>query len=265
MATANRFSALFTSSSTNAFPNIGKELTKSMPCDEQSKETSSTRIKKTPTKIILGHRSYEEDLLLRKSAYYILADKEKLTSSLAKSRKFKSVDSNEECLHKENCRFAHSLEELKISDCLFGRRCRFVKMSSDKLINVDETGKVCRHKHPDENNECFMQRTGLDKYKSINTSRLQNVLVQPPPPFSPSQPPPPAFSPQQCIQEKITQNQLVAQNKIEQHKVVKIETKNETLDTEQILIIRVPTQLASQALEIAIKSGKSNVQIVIVD
>ena len=269
MTTANRFSALFTSpikiSSTQAaFPEIRKEPLCSTPCYEQRDETRKeispelkTQNKKMQTKIILGHRSYEEDLReqkksSRQSAYDILADKEKLTSSLVKSRMCKSVDTKEQCQHGDNCRFAHSLDELNISDCLFGQRCHFVKMSNGELIDVDKTKKVCTHKHPHENRESFMRRTGLDRYKNVPTPTLQNVVVQPSPPFSPSQPPPPPFSPSQ------PQFQL----KIEQHR---IETKKEIVDSEQILIIRVPKQLASQALEIAIKSGKSSVQIVIIE
>jgi hypothetical protein len=38
-----------------------------------------------------------------------------------------------------------------------------------------------------------------------------------------------------------------------------------TTTSDQILVIRVPKELASQALEIAMKSGKSNIQIEIVN
>ena len=52
------------------------------------------------------------------NAYNILADKEKLALSLVRSRMCISVDKNEKCHQGDNCRFAHSLEDLKISDCL---------------------------------------------------------------------------------------------------------------------------------------------------
>ena len=281
MSTANRFSTLFksptnasTTKYTTDFPELGKEPTKESinePIKELTKETinePTNEIKKMPTKIILGHRSYEEELreqnksydeeeiLSRKSAYDILADKEKLATSLAKTRMCKSVDANEPCQHGDECRFAHSLEELKFSDCLFEQRCRFVRMSNGELINVDSTRKVCSHKHPHENIETFMRRTGFDRYKHVSTK----VVVQPAPPFSPSQPPPP-MSPPPSSQVQLVN--CMDQPKVEQPKVE--QPKVDQSNSDQILVIRVPKQLATQALEIAIKSGKSNVQIVVVD
>jgi hypothetical protein len=230
----------------------------------------------------LGHRSYEEELrqqnthydeeeiMSRKSAYDILADKERLATSLTKTRMCKSVDANEPCQHGDECRFAHSLDELKISDCLFEQRCRFVRMSNGELINVDSTKKVCSHKHPHENIETFMRRTGFDRYKHVSTK----VVVQPAPPFSPSQPPPPTSPPPSSQSQLVKVEQLKVEHpkvehpKVEHPKVEHINdvSKTQVLDnSDQILVIRVPKQLATQALEIAIKSGKSNVQIVVVD
>ena len=224
----------------------------------------------------MGHRSYEEERQSQiSSAYDVLADKEKLASSLHKTRMCNSLHTNEPCQHEDKCRFAHSLDELKISDCLFGQRCRFVRMSNGELINTDNTTKVCTHKHQHESTESFMRRTGLDRYKCTQRPVLQKVVVHPAPPFSPSQPPPPLSSwtqrptvEQPTVEQRPTVEQptveqpTVEQPTVEQHKIV---TKQERIDSDQILVIRVPKQLASQALEIAIKSGKSSVQIVIVD
>jgi hypothetical protein len=94
--------------------------------EQESKNIS----KKTPTKILLGHRSYQEDLHEKEAYYDVPLDKQKLTNSFVKTRMCTTVDKNENCRHGENCRFAHSLDELKISNCLFEQRCRFVRMSS---------------------------------------------------------------------------------------------------------------------------------------
>ena len=281
MTTANRFSALFTSPTkistkyTNDFPELGKELGKDFGSIQTSEPKVETIFKKTSTKIILGHRSYEEDRQSqRSSAYDVLADKEKLASSLQKTRMCNSLDTNEPCQHQDKCRFAHSLDELKISDCLFGQRCRFVQMSNGELVNTDNTTKVCAHKHQQENIQSFMRRTGLDKYKCMQRPVLQKVVVHPAPPFSPSQPPPPSSSSTQSptVEQHTVEQHTVEQHTVEQHTVEqptveqhKIVTKQERIDSDQILVIRVPKQLASQALEIAIKSGKSSVQIVIID
>ena len=328
MSTANRFSALFksptdasTTKYTTDFPELGKESTNEATKDsikespnkvtkESTKESTNESIKESPkksTKIILGHRSYEEELreqntpydeeeiMGRKSPYDILADKEKLAASLEKSRMCKSVDANELCQHGDKCRFAHSLAELKISNCLFDQRCHFVRISNGELVNVDSTKKICSHKHSHETFETFLQRTGLVRYRHVQRPTLPKVVVQPPPPFSPSQPPPPPsqsqfhlgwvttqLSPDYMAQPKVEVERPKVEVErpkveVERPKVEveqpnveversKVETKTQAVDnSDQILVIRVPKQLASQALEIAIKSGKSSVQIVIVD
>ncbi len=276
---------------------------------EKSENIRRTSAKKTPTKIILGHRSYEEELR-EKDEYYldhgtnvydILADKEKLASSLVKSKMCSSVDKNEQCQHGEHCRFAHSLDELKISNCLFEQRCRFVRMSNGNLVNNGE--KVCSHKHPHETTESFMSRTGLDRYKCAPRSVVQktsqpqvaqpqvaqpqvaqpqvaqpqvaqpqppplpqHMFWQPPPPLPQHmfwQPPPPPL-PHMFWQPPLPPLPKPSVDQQSQTKQV-AEKFIGTTTSDQILVIRVPKELASQALEIAMKSGKSNIQIEIVN
>ena len=229
---------------------------------EHEKERKYKNIaKKTPTKILLGHRSYQEDLHEKEAYYDVPLDKEKLTNSLFKTR----MCSNAECQHGNNCRFAHSLDELKISNCLFGQRCRFVRMSNGELINYGE--KVCSHKHPHETKETFLSRTGLDSYKQSSKS-VDQPQVEPQPMFwqpqfvqaqvepqhmfwQPQfvqpmfwQPPPPPF-PKPFVDQQCQTNKV------------------ETL-ADEILVIRVPKELANQALEIAMKSEKVRIQIEII-
>jgi hypothetical protein len=209
----NQFAALFKSPINspydNDFPTLGQEnkpeKTEPEKSGLKSENISRTSAKKTPTKIMLGHRSYEDELRekdsyyeqentdQRTSVYDILADKEKLASTLIKSKMCSSVDKNEECQHGEDCRFAHSLDELKISNCLFEQRCRFVRMSNGNLVNNGE--KVCSHKHPHETKEAFMSRTGLDRYKSGRKTQPQVSPQQAPQPPQPqvAQPQQPTF------------------------------------------------------------------------
>ena len=286
MTTSNRFTALFKTETNVSSSNIRAVSKSSLEQDIKPDVLSG---KKTQRKIILGHRSYEDDLYekdpsrQRTDVYDILADKEKLAISLVKSRMCNSVDKKENCQHGTSCRFAHSLDELKVSDCLFEHRCRFVRMSNGELIN--NGAKVCTHKHPHENIESFMRRTGLVKYRSIT----RQIVVKPAPPFSHSQPPPPFSPPPQSSlrSAKITQvetqvdtqvdtqvvTQVVTQveTQVDTQVVTQVETQVDTqvdtqVSTDQMLTIRVPKRLASQALEIAIKSNKfSSVQIIIVD
>jgi len=273
MSTSNRFSSLFKE------PSLDKQDS-TLKLELESEKNISA--KKIPIKIMLGHRSYEDELRekdayydkknceQRTSAYEILADKEKLASSLAKSKMCSSVGKNEECQHGENCRFAHSLDELKISNCLFEQRCRFVRMSNGTLVNNGE--KVCFHKHPHETKETFMSRTGLDRYKCAQPSvekktqptvaqvdQPHNPLAfwQPPPHVSVwhSSPPipPPTFD-QQSHQPSVDEQTNTVPEKL-----------NEATTSDQILVIRVPKELANQALEIAMKSGKTRIQIEVIN
>ena len=298
MTSANQFSSLADVSPAKFI----KTDSSTFELEQESKNISQTSTKKTPIKIILGHRSYKDELSekdayyyqenddQRTNAYSILADKEKLASSLIKSRMCSSVDKKEVCQN-SNCGFAHSLDELKISNCLFEKRCRFVRMSNGELVNNGE--KVCSHKHPQETDETFMIRTGLDRYKRVPQAQVAQAQVaqaqaqvaqvpspqqsfwQPPPPPFPQQsfwqpqpppfpqqsfwqPPPPPF-PQPSVEQP-----TFPQPSIEQQ--CQTDKVDDTLATaEQILIIRVPKELANQALEIAMNTGKTRIQIDIIN
>lgn len=278
MSTSNRFSALFKEPFDNDFPSLGK--------DDSTLELESEKnisAKKIPTKIMLGHRSYEDELHekdayydnQRTGAYEILSDKEKLASSLIKSKMCSSVGKNEECQHGENCRFAHSLDELKISNCLFEQRCRFVRMSNGKLVNNGE--KVCSHKHPHETKETFMSRTGLDRFKCAPQSVEQKARPQVVQSFCQQPPPQPTFWHQQTTVDQQPPPQpafwhppppppLPQPTVVQQSQTNTVPEKlNDATTSDQILVIRVPKELANQALEIAMKSGKTRVQIEIIN
>ena len=81
-----------------------------------------------------------------------------------KTRMCNSLDTNQLCRHGEECRFAHSLEELVIRDCRFKNECRFVKIKSGKIVN--DGSNTCRNKHPQESKDDFIKRTGLSHYKT---------------------------------------------------------------------------------------------------
>jgi hypothetical protein len=259
--------------------------------EHQFERESQNIAKKTPIKILLGHRSYQEELH-EKQAYYdqentdqstkaydILADKEKLASALVKTRMCSSIDKNEECQHGEHCSFAHSLDELKISNCLFEQRCRFVRMSNGALVNNGE--KVCYHKHPHETKETFMSRTGLDRYKSSPKSVEPQVAHQQVPqpqlaqPFWKPPPPPPLFQPmftQPMFTQPMFTQPMFTQPMFLQpppppplpKPLVDQQYQTNKVDDE-ILVIRVPKELANQALEIAMNSGKTRIQIEIIN
>jgi len=222
--------------------------------------------KKTPTKILLGHRSYQEDLH-EKEAYYDFSVDKKLATSFVKTRMCPSFDKKEECQHGTHCRFAHSLEELKISNCLFEKRCRFVRMLNGELINHGE--KVCSHKHPHETKETFFSRTGLDRYKQYPKSVDEVAQPQIEPQHSFWQPPPPVLQPMfwqpapPVLQPMFWQPQPPPFPKL----FVDQQCQTNKVDTfvDEIVVIRVTKEIANQALEIAMNSGKVRIQIEIIN
>jgi len=67
--------------------------------------------------------------------------------------------------YREICTFAHSISELQLAPCAFGKNCRRRDGTYDR-----ETGKTnkskparCQFKHPDESTDQFYTRTGRDK------------------------------------------------------------------------------------------------------
>ena len=271
MTSANRFSTLFKSPAKIALLEDDKSYLDAFPSlletnDSDTIESSPPKeegAKNIRTKIILGPRSYEdelrekqqESLKQRTEAYGILADKEKLGKSLLKTRMCNSIDKGEPCPHEGNCRFAHNLSELNIPPCLFGENCRFVREQNGKLFNTGE--KVCNHKHPHESRECFLYRVGFNRYNNQDTQQTNIGKVQALPPQQIQ----PKFeiqaSPQPPIQPKF---------EIQAPSPTPVETKepNQAKDS-QILVIRVPRELAARALEIALNNGKTNIQVEFTD
>jgi hypothetical protein len=96
----------------------------------------------------------------RNIAFDILKNSEKINSTRIKT---KMCFKGENCKHK-GCTFAHNEKELKISNCIFGKNCKFVKKQSGILINKCKT-QICKHKHEDENMTEFYLRIDSKNYK----------------------------------------------------------------------------------------------------
>ena len=296
MTSANRFSPLFKSPAKIALLEDKSSYSDAFPPLLETNESDTTELSPSPkeesaknikTKIILGPRSYEdelrekqeESLKQRTEAYGILADKEKLGMSLLKTRMCNSIDKSEPCQHEGNCRFAHDLSELNIAPCLFGENCRFVRAQNGKLFNTGE--KVCNHKHPHESRECFLYRVGLNRYKNAPAHAKVEFHAPPPPPAHAkvefhAPPPPPTHAkvefhapPPPPTHAKV---EFHAPPPPPAHAAVEFHAPppppaHAAVDCEnsRILIIRVPRELAARALEIALNNGKTNIQVELID
>jgi hypothetical protein len=129
--------------------------------------TQNMKTGKKIIKLIMPFKTYEDEL---RDKY--VNNTTELDANL-KTRMCKSIEGGFPCSHGEKCRFAHSLEELVTRNCIFNDNCRFVKFRKGKLVNNES--KICMNKHPHENQDEFMERTGLVKYKTISAKQEVDV------------------------------------------------------------------------------------------
>ena len=141
----------------------------------------------------------------------------------------RSVGSNEPCRHGNNCRFAHDTSELLFLYCSFGLDCRNVDRQSSGVYK-NKAGKTCNHVHPGETKASVCNRAGITSFVPKDMSSTSSNTHQTKTVYSSS---------------------------------VKTDKPCGSSHEEEILI-RVPKELALQAMEIAMKSGKTNIRIEIV-
>ena len=103
----------------------------------------------------------------RTEAFNNLATQDRANVSF--TRLCNSLQNGVPCPHGNNCQFAHSQEQLRITDCVFGADCRFVTRREGTNLyfnNKPRPGtvqKICHHLHPGETRETYMKRTGIDR------------------------------------------------------------------------------------------------------
>ena len=89
---------------------------------------------------------------------HIVKDENMARQHLKLTKMCNSIMSGIECRHGKYCRFAHKPEELVISECFFGIKCRYVKCEKGVYCNTGGS-KICSHKHPGESNINYYNRT----------------------------------------------------------------------------------------------------------
>ena len=275
MSSANRFASLAHQSSKvtspknpdeyeNSFPSLSESTEIPKKFEPEPIERTSHKKTKVITKYILAPRSYEEEThLLRANAYETLADKEKIGKSLIKTRMCHSVDKKEPCPHGENCRFAHDLDELNVSDCLFHDKCYFVRMHNGVLCNHGE--KICRHKHPQETKQNVFLRTGICQNESTTPQATTPQTLTPqtltPQATTQQAPTPQATTPQAPTPQATTQQATTQQAPM----LLTNRTPQTSETKETTLVLRVPKELAIRALEIAMENGKTHIHLEIIE
>jgi hypothetical protein len=259
----NRYNAL---QNTDTHENMKGLLQKKQPTD-----------KKSVVKLVVPMKTYKDELqderchddhrhCQRAEAYNALSNKTELGANLAKTRMCNSVEKNETCRHGGKCRFAHSLEELVTRNCFFKGECRFVRFENGKLVNNGRD--ICRNKHPHESQDEFIERVGLAHYKTRDVSTRVPTHVQAPKVIA--------------LEKSIHDCDRYTTSTSSWASTLKSSLKTPSLSTivalplvekpievqplkKKEVVLRVPRELAMQALELAIKSGNTSIRVEVVE
>jgi hypothetical protein len=139
-----------------------------------------------------------------------------------------SIKQHMHCYNK-NCTFAHKRDEMNVQNCSYGSKCN--KISYINNIATNSTVNICEFIHPIETHLSFFERIGAP------------VMAYPPPPPSP----PSQSQPQHKSNPYASTTANV-----------------QSLAQEDEYYVRVPVELAANALEMAIKNGHKNIRIEVV-
>ena len=205
----------------------------------------------------------------RDQGFEMFSNKDKMADKLKFTKMCKSVSTGKPCLYPEGkCRFAHSIEQLQIADCGFGDQCRRVSWSTSGVCRNKSKTVKCDFKHPSETKENFYSRTGLKRVASEKKPE-RSIVVRPVVKTTPII----------TEEQKATPNAWAALLKPQVAEPVAVETKPrkspslwdvkpqvaEPVAVEEEMVLKVPKSLEMMALEMAMKSGKTNIRIEIVD
>jgi hypothetical protein len=184
-----------------------------------------------------------------------------------KTKLCNSVNLGFECPHGMNCRFAHSQRELVFPVCFFGNRCRFVKYHNGNWYN--DCGK-CNHIHPNETRENFMKRTGMEamKEEEEEVKKIRSTMWISSTSSS-------AWYPRSTVKEEdvkdVVKEEDVKEEEVKEEENITVPKKLAwTKDAPKFVppqvesnmkskdvVLRVPANMATQAIELALKSGIS--------
>ena len=180
-----------------------------------------------------------------------------------KSRLCNSVTSGEPCRHGNRCRFAHSVDELVPSSCFFGNECKFLGCRD----------RQCTFIHPCEDKFAYCQRIGIPQavVKAPQVVKAPensgNVWHRNVPKVSTKGETPKKrmFSPPAEKQNRPV-CRSVGSGKPCPHgeKCRFAHPRPAATETIEEKVLRVPKEIASQAMQLAMQSGDMRVRVEIV-
>jgi len=204
---------------------------------------------------------------VRTKAFEVLGDKDKMAERLTRTKMCSSVENNTNCRHGAKCRFAHNLDELRVADCVFTTNCKLVAVDSNNIWSNRSGIKMCKCKHPEETLENFYDRTGLSRFcKDVKKDVKKDS-------------PAPVVNKWNGRSDTIKNNVgfsiltddddeepgMLTPDKLTPVKLFEPKSEPEHQECEEETVIRVPAEMAEAAMEAAMKAGKFNIRIVIVD
>ena len=108
--------------------------------------------------------------------FTILGDKTKIQDKLQFTKLCSYFKEKNICPHKDTCRFAHSLTELRVSECLFKDKCRLIKYQNGIVYNVSKT-KLCEHKHKGETLHDYHSRIGINSLDDGEKISIKKIFL----------------------------------------------------------------------------------------
>jgi hypothetical protein len=78
-----------------------------------------------------------------------------------KTQMCRSVKEKTKCPHKNNCRYAHTFDELVVSLCGFNEKCRGISINGKGQYVNSTNGKVCCYRHPKETKDNYRKRVNV--------------------------------------------------------------------------------------------------------
>ena len=165
---------------------------------------------------------------------FIKFDKAVETNEFAYTRLCTSIIDNTTCSKGAKCTYAHNPEQLKINPCTCGVACFHVSKIDGEYINNTKSDKTCIFLHPDERLYNYASRVFKMKKK---VSPASSGFVTPKAKKTKTDIPPPAPKKERKILEENPK-------KVEPVPHMNLE------DTEEKIIVSVPSHMALEMLEI---------------
>ena len=196
--------------------------------------------------------------------------------SNVKSRMCTSVLQSTACKHGDNCRFAHSVEELTPAKCLFGKDCKFV---NSKVRN-------CYFSHPFESKFEYCKRVGIKvetpkvETPKVETHKVETPKLETPKVETPKLETPKVETPKVSAWSKplvITKEErCTTPVQVRREVVCPPAPKKEVQCTTPVqvrrelecppapkkeVVLRVPKELALEAMRMAVEQGEKNIRV----